>query len=175
MTRLVQTAGERRFGIPPVENREQSSAVYRVHPPLIVIPTRERSETGGIRFQRAQPLAFDFAAPTTLIHNPNVTSDLDAKNQRADHRQGGGGASRRRVRGSNSFVLKILTSKSLGLKILQTIFAKPAPVAAFRGVGGGGYPEICYFSVRAFGIEEPSGPRGGIFFCWFRYNKKQVP
>ena len=71
---------------------------------------------------------------------PNVTSDLDPKIQRADHRQGGGGARRKRERGSNSFVLKILTSKPLGLKILQTIFVNPAPVAAFGGVGGGGYP-----------------------------------
>jgi len=40
----------------------------------------------------------------------------------------------------NSFIFKILTSKPLGLKILQTIFANPAPVAAFRGLAGGGYP-----------------------------------
>jgi hypothetical protein len=69
---------------------------------------------------------------------PNVTSNLDLKIQRADHSRGGGGAGRNPERGSNSIVLKILTSKPLGLKILQTIFANPAPVAAFRGVGGEG-------------------------------------
>jgi hypothetical protein len=38
----------------------------------------------------------------------------------------------------NSFVFKILTSNSYGLKILQTLFAKPAPVKPFQGVGGRG-------------------------------------
>src|SRR5258708_22045199 len=38
----------------------------------------------------------------------------------------------------NSFVLKILTSKPLGLKILRRLFANPAPSAAFRGWGEGG-------------------------------------
>jgi hypothetical protein len=38
----------------------------------------------------------------------------------------------------NFFVIKILTSKSWRLKILQRIFAEPAPVKAFRGVGEGG-------------------------------------
>jgi hypothetical protein len=68
-----------------------------------------------------------------------VTSDLDPGIQRADHGQGGGGAHRNRERGSNSFVLKILTSKPLPLKILQGIFANPAPVVAFRGWGEGEY------------------------------------
>src|SRR5579863_5563312 len=36
-------------------------------------------------------------------------------------------------------VFKILNSKSLGLKILQSIFARPAAVAAFRRLGGRGY------------------------------------
>jgi hypothetical protein len=54
--------------------------------------------------------------------------------------KGGGGARRHPERGSNSFVVKILTSKPLGLKILQTIFVKPAPVAAFRGGQGEGVP-----------------------------------
>jgi hypothetical protein len=39
-----------------------------------------------------------------------------------------------------SFKLKILTSNPYALKILQTIFAAPAPVKAFRGMGGGGVP-----------------------------------
>ena len=39
-----------------------------------------------------------------------------------------------------SFKVKILTSNSYALKILQTIFAAPAPVKVFRGMGGRGYP-----------------------------------
>jgi hypothetical protein len=30
----------------------------------------------------------------------------------------------------------------MGLKILQTLFANPAPVAAFQVVGEGGYPRF---------------------------------
>jgi hypothetical protein len=43
------------------------------------------------------------------------------------------------VAASKPFVLKILTSKFFDIKILQTLFANPAPRKAFRGVGGGGY------------------------------------
>src|SRR5271167_4477354 len=70
----------------------------------------------------------------------HVTSNLDLGIQTADYGQGGGGACRNLEPGSNSFVLKILTSKPLGLKILQTNFANPAPVKIFKGGGGGGYP-----------------------------------
>ena len=42
----------------------------------------------------------------------------------------------------NVSVFKILTSTSYALKILQTLSAKSAPVKAFRGVGGGGYPSF---------------------------------
>ena len=38
----------------------------------------------------------------------------------------------------NSILFKILASNSYGLKILQTLFAKPAPVKPFQGVGGRG-------------------------------------
>ena len=41
-----------------------------------------------------------------------------------------------------SFVVKILTSKSYGLKILQTIFVKPAPVKGFEACREGGYPQF---------------------------------
>ena len=40
----------------------------------------------------------------------------------------------------NSIVFKILTSNPYGLKILQTLFAKPAPVKPFQGVRGRGVP-----------------------------------
>ena len=39
------------------------------------------------------------------------------------------------------FVIKILTSNPWRLKILQTIFANPAPSKTFRGGGGGGIPD----------------------------------
>jgi len=68
-----------------------------------------------------------------------VTSNLDHKSQEADHRQGGGGTRNHREKVRKSFIVKILTSKPLGLKILQTLFANPAPLAAFRGWEGGGY------------------------------------
>jgi hypothetical protein len=37
------------------------------------------------------------------------------------------------------FVFKTLTSNPLRLRILQTHFAKPAPVAGLREMGGVGY------------------------------------
>lgn len=66
-----------------------------------------------------------------------MTSNLDLEIQRADGCQGKGGIRETREQRANSFAVKILTSKPLGLKILQSIFAEPAPVKAFRGVGGG--------------------------------------
>jgi hypothetical protein len=43
--------------------------------------------------------------------------------------------------------VKILTSKLFDIKILPTLFADPAPVKAFRKVGGeGGYPRKHKFS-----------------------------
>lgn len=111
-----------------------------------------------------------FAGLVRSFPQPDVTSDLDPKIQRADHRQGGGGAGRNRERGFNSFVLKILTSKPLGLKILQSIFANPAPVAAFRGVGEGGTPETCYFPEMDSPKKRSSVPLSEIFFRRFRYN-----
>jgi hypothetical protein len=40
-----------------------------------------------------------------------------------------------------SFALKILTLKSSAIKILQTLFANPAPRKPFRGREEGGYLE----------------------------------
>jgi hypothetical protein len=75
------------------------------------------------------------------IHSHNVTSDLARAFRFVHHRQGGGGRSRACNSMRNSFVLKILTSKLFGLKILQTLFANPAPSKAFKGYGGGGIPQ----------------------------------
>jgi hypothetical protein len=40
------------------------------------------------------------------------------------------------------FVIKILTCKFFDIKILHAVFAEPAPSKAFRGTGGGGYPDF---------------------------------
>ena len=67
-----------------------------------------------------------------------MTCNLAAVAKRADDSRGGGGTDKCRGRGSNSLVVKILTSKLFDIKILQTLFADPAPVKAFRGWGGRG-------------------------------------
>jgi hypothetical protein len=46
------------------------------------------------------------------FHSPLVTSDLDGKIQKADHRQGSNGTRKRREKGRKLFVMKILTSNS---------------------------------------------------------------
>ncbi len=43
-------------------------------------------------------------------------------------------------RGLKSPVFKILTSKLFDIRILQTLFANPAPRKVFRGYRGRGYP-----------------------------------
>src|SRR5579864_8273576 len=78
----------------------------------------------------------------TRFPQHDVTSDLASRTERADHRQGGCDIFDSAEKCSKSFVIKILTSKPLGLKILQTLFANPAPVAAFQRGGGGGYPSV---------------------------------
>jgi len=61
-----------------------------------------------------------------------VTSNLDHEIERADYGQGGGGIGNHREKGRKSFVIKILTSKYYWLKILQGIFANPAPDKVFQ-------------------------------------------
>jgi hypothetical protein len=70
-----------------------------------------------------------------VFHNDSrfdVTSDLAPGKKKADDRQGVSGLRQRVAEDANSFELKILTSNPLPLKILQTLFAEPAPVKAFR-------------------------------------------
>ena len=76
-----------------------------------------------------------------------------------------------------SFKVKILTSNSYGLKILQTIFAAPAPVKAFRGMGGGGTPQFGEFR-RQRGAEKAL--RGPLFRIYLqavihRLNRRLTP
>ena len=60
-----------------------------------------------------------------------------------------------------SFVLKILTSNLFDIKILQTLFADPAPSKAFRGYGGRGVPR---FSARKQTIGRSRQQRSKLYF-----------
>ncbi len=73
-----------------------------------------------------------------------VTSNLVLETKRAHHGQGGGSTGTSLEKQRKSFVIKIMTSKPLPLKILHVIFAKAAPGKAFRGWGGGGYPNFLH-------------------------------
>jgi hypothetical protein len=84
-----------------------------------------------------------------IFHRRNVsrvTSDLALNFRKADHGQGISGARNYHRTHRKFFVIKVLTSNSLALKILQTLFAEPAPVKAFRGGGGEGVPQTRHFS-----------------------------
>ena len=73
------------------------------------------------------------------IHSPSVTSDLVRRERCADHCRGRRSNERLPRKTIKSLRIKILTSNPFTLKILRTLFAKPVPVKAFRGVGEGGY------------------------------------
>jgi hypothetical protein len=71
---------------------------------------------------------------------------LPSTGKREDDRRGGSGVDPSGKRGAKSFEVKILISNSSALKILRAIFADPAPVKAFRGKRGRGYPWNSIFS-----------------------------
>jgi len=71
---------------------------------------------------------------------------LPPARKQVDYGQGGGGIDKYRDIGLKFFVVKILTSNFFDIKILQTLFADPAPVKAFGGWGEGGYPGKPRFS-----------------------------
>src|SRR5579864_2952745 len=77
---------------------------------------------------------------TYHVLTTHVTSNLALHSKRADHIPGEGSIREGPGKASNSFIVKILTSKPLALKILQTLFGNPAPLKAFRGGWGGGIP-----------------------------------
>src|SRR4029077_14651810 len=60
--------------------------------------------------------------------------------------QGESGTRSANGRVSKFFEMKVLTSNSRALKILQPTFANPAPVAAFQRVGEGRIPRKCAVS-----------------------------
>ena len=75
-----------------------------------------------------------------VFHSRPVTSELAPTQKKADHGQGVSGTGIPLQEASKFFVIKVLTSNPLGLKILQSIFAEPAPVKTFREGGGRGVP-----------------------------------
>ncbi|MGB8969517.1 MAG: hypothetical protein WCC16_11990, partial [Candidatus Sulfotelmatobacter sp.] len=56
------------------------------------------------------------------------------------HSQSGGSIGRELNAKRKSFALKILILKPSAIKILQTLFADPAPSKPFPDMGGGGIP-----------------------------------
>jgi len=91
-----------------------------------------------------------------VFHRTVVTSELATRAKRAEHGQGGGGIRDFRRSSAKCFVVKILTSKPLGLKILQRLFVKPAPDKAFRGGRGRGYRSIPELSRNGTRLNVPS-------------------
>jgi len=63
----------------------------------------------------------------------------------------------------NSSVFKILTLNSYGLKILQTLFAEPAPGAPSQGEGGRGVPRT------STDFPKPNGPETVFFVPSFDF------
>jgi hypothetical protein len=106
------------------------------------LPHPSRFSTDG-SYERTVPLRRLFCLSGSAfggISQLNVTSDLAHKKEKADHRHGEWGARASLQKACNSFVVKILTSNPYALKILQTLFAKPAPVKAFQRDTGRGVP-----------------------------------
>jgi len=67
---------------------------------------------------------------------------------------------------SKFIVIKILTSNSFVFKILQPLFAKPAPIKPFRGVGGGGYTPLAkIFPKRTRLKRSPTSQSPDYFFA----------
>jgi hypothetical protein len=65
----------------------------------------------------------------------------------------------------NSFKVKIMTCNPYALKSLQTIFAAPAPVKAFRGMGEGGYSSIPEISPLSEEMKKPFDDSNSEFIC----------
>jgi len=69
----------------------------------------------------------------------DVTSNFASQIKKADHCRRGGSTRTERRKRRKSIVLKILTCKLFAIKILQTLFANPAPIKPSE-VGGRGVP-----------------------------------
>jgi hypothetical protein len=88
-----------------------------------------------------RPLKYEITdhdgSASSVFHSPDVTSDLAPTIKISDHCHSGGSGQSSKAH-PNSFVVKILTSKPLGLKILHAVFCKPRAQQAFQRYGGGG-------------------------------------
>lgn len=89
---------------------------------------------------RPHPITTRRRRVSTESNLKDVTSDLAFHSQRSRSLPRANSKRSNRENDRKSFVIKILTSNPLRLKILQAIFAKAAPVKAFQRVGGGGVP-----------------------------------
>jgi len=100
------------------------------------------------------------------FHSSIVTSNLASRLKKADHRQRGGSTRSDRENSCKSFVVKILTSNSLALRILRTIFCRPRAQQGFRGGGGeGGYPPLNKIRRNATSSPIPAERSAAIFFA----------
>jgi hypothetical protein len=70
-----------------------------------------------------------------------MTSNLAAFTEQPDYGQGGGGIDECRDNWPKPFVINNLTSKFLGIKILQPLLQTPRQSRLSRGGGGGVHPE----------------------------------
>jgi len=87
-----------------------------------------------------------------------VTSDLDPETRKAEDCQGESGRCTQRNRSRKYFVVKILTPKSLRLRILRAAFVKPAPGARFTDGKGRGVPSSDPDSRNGTDPNFPSNP-----------------
>ena len=92
----------------------------------------------------------------------SVTSNLAINKKKADHGQGVSGRNITREKATKFFVIKILTSKALWLKILQSIFAR-ASQGFQRGWGRGVPPQSEIFPERNSLKTQSARPTGKVF------------
>jgi hypothetical protein len=83
-----------------------------------------------------------------VFHSPLVTSNLAFTPTIARSWTSRTERSQPRLRGPKSLVFKILTSKLVAIRILQTLFVNPAPSKGFKDQGGGGYPPKAPMSAK---------------------------
>jgi hypothetical protein len=95
-----------------------------------------------------------FEALAPRIHNPTVTSDLAFHSKSRHYGQGGGGRLKPRGIARNSFVVKILVSKSFALKILTHLFCETRAGQGFQRYRGEGDTPRVNTSKSRFGLPE---------------------
>jgi len=149
--RANQTTRESARRIPPaIASGESAGAAL-----TSLLPMQNRYEiTNSHKPSHALklPRHFNCAESDT---SPPVTTNLDLKPKI----RGSWSRRRRSMDGPQkwpkSSVIRILTINSLTLRILQTLFAQPAPVKRFRRVGGAGTPSSREFVLPTLRNETP--------------------